>query len=86
MVEKLQFNVYLKKTMAILLLVALQPLQNIFCYVLFIFSGHRLDKSTVIGICIFTMVTAIWFFMGYFLQLSLRKLLMYKGLLYESRG
>ncbi|XP_065052608.1 carnitine O-palmitoyltransferase 1, liver isoform-like [Rhopilema esculentum] len=49
-------------------------------------GGHRLDKSTVIGICIFTMVTAIWLFMGYFLQFSLRKLLAYKGLLYESRG
>jgi len=49
-------------------------------------GGHRLDKSTVIGICIFTMVTAIWLFMGYFLQFSLRKLLSYRGLLYESRG
>eukprot|EP00794_Sanderia_malayensis_P012656 gene12656-13956_t len=49
-------------------------------------GGHRFEKSTVIGICILTMVTGIWFFMGYFLQLSLRKLLTYPGLIYESRG
>jgi len=47
---------------------------------------HRFDRSTVLAICIFTMVTLVWLFSAYFCQFLLRKLLTRWDILYAVRN
>jgi len=47
---------------------------------------HRFDRSTVLAICIFTIVTLVWLFSAYFCQFLLRKLLKNWDIMYNIRG
>lgn len=47
---------------------------------------HRFERSTVLAICIFTIVTFVWLFSAYFCQFLLRKLLVNFDIMYNFRG
>lgn len=49
-------------------------------------AKHRFERSTVVAICIFVIVTIIWLFSAYFCQFLLRKLLKNWEVMYNSRG
>jgi len=46
---------------------------------------NRFDKSTVLAICIFTIVTIIWLFSAYFCQSILKRLLGSYSIMYNAR-
>jgi len=49
------------------------------------FRKNRFERSTVLAICIFTIVTIIWLFSAYFCQFILRRLLGNYNIMYNAR-